>query len=199
MWWEPLLLLGSSSRVHWAVDMGGGRRSDRRLGIDDHLVGRAGLTVPAGGDSDLHQRLLSRPGVWHSSERAAARHLTDGRLGPTLALDWDAGSGTKILLELIDVRSVVNGGAGVWQATLTPSLSGKLVLSRAELASSLSLLLERLLLLGVGVADLDLQLLASRLDRVVVECLDDFFARVTRVEAAAKDQCLGQRSESWSD
>ena len=55
-------------------------------------------------------------------------------------------------------------------------LGGVFVLSRAELASGGGLLLELLLLLGVGKANLNGVLFASDVDFVVVEFLDDFLA-----------------------
>ena len=45
------------------------------------------------------------------------------------------------------------------------------------------LLLQRLLLLGVGEPDLDLELFAGRRDGMVVEDLDDLIACIARVEA----------------
>lgn len=110
--------------------------------------------------------------------------MTNGRLCPTLALDWDAGGGTEVLLELVGVVGLRMGGrAGERDASLAPCLSGVLILSRAELTSCLRLLLERLLLLGVGISDLDLHFLAARLERVVVEIPDDIFAGLARLEA----------------
>ena len=50
----------------------------------------------------------------------------------------------------------------------------------------MGLLLERLLLLGVGVADLDLEFFSGSLDGVVVECLDDLLAIFPALEAAIK-------------
>ena len=117
--------------------------------------------------------------------------MADGRLSPALVLERDGSVVAKVLLELVAFgggRIVVERGTGVGQPALTPSLSCILVLSRAELASSLGLLLERLLLLGVGVADLDLKLLAGSRDGTVVERLDDLFASVAVLEAA-ETQC----------
>lgn len=56
------------------------------------------------------------------------------------------------------------------------SLSSILVLGRAELTSGSCLLLELLLLLSVGKADLNRVLFAANVDLVVVELLDDFLA-----------------------
>jgi hypothetical protein len=113
--------------------------------------------------------------------------MTNGRLCPTLTLDWNAG-GAKILLKLI---GVVDGsmicGASIWDAALAPGLSSELILSGAELASGLSLLLERLLLLCVGVSDLNLHFFAVVLDGEVVELLDDFFAGLSRLESDQVD------------
>jgi hypothetical protein len=55
-------------------------------------------------------------------------------------------------------------------------LSGILVLGRTELAGSGCLLLEVLLLLSVGEANLDRVLFTADVDLVVVELLDDFLA-----------------------
>ena len=55
------------------------------------------------------------------------------------------------------------------------------------MAGSLGLLLELLLLLGVGEPDPDLELFALRLDGVIVEGLDDLFAVSTGLEAV--DEC----------
>ena len=59
-----------------------------------------------------------------------------------------------------------------------------LELSGAELARSSSLLLQHLLLVGVGVTDLDRMLVAAILgDRSVVELLHDFLADISGLEA----------------
>lgn len=55
-------------------------------------------------------------------------------------------------------------------------LSGILVLGRTELAGGGCLLLEVLLLLSVGEANLDRVLFTADVDLVVVELLDDFLA-----------------------
>lgn len=55
-------------------------------------------------------------------------------------------------------------------------LGGILVLSRAELTGGSSLLLELLLLLSVGEANLDRVLFTANVDLVVVELFDDFLA-----------------------
>ena len=55
-------------------------------------------------------------------------------------------------------------------------LGGILVLSRAELTGGGCLLLELLLLLSVGEANLDCVLFAADVDLVVIELLDDFLA-----------------------
>merc|ERR1712070_1027249 len=65
----------------------------------------------------------------------------------------------------------------------TPCLSCVLILGRAELASGLRLLLERFLLLGVGIPDLDLKVFAVGLDGVVAEGFDDLFASIAGLEA----------------
>lgn len=75
------------------------------------------------------------------------------------------------------------------ETTLTstaPCLGCKLVLGRAELASRLCLLLERFLLLCVGVANLNLQFVGSGTDAEVVERPDDLFTGITRLEAAVR-------------
>jgi hypothetical protein len=56
------------------------------------------------------------------------------------------------------------------------SLSGVLVLGRAELASCGRLLLQVLLLLSIGKANLDRVFFAADVDLVVVELLDHFLA-----------------------
>ena len=55
-------------------------------------------------------------------------------------------------------------------------LSGILVLGRAELTGGSCLLLELLLLLSVGEANLNRVLFTANVDFVVVELLDDFLA-----------------------
>lgn len=55
-------------------------------------------------------------------------------------------------------------------------LGGILVLSRAELTGGGCLLLELLLLLSVGEANLDCVLFTANVDLVVVELFDDFLA-----------------------
>lgn len=64
------------------------------------------------------------------------------------------------------------------------SLSSVLVLGGPELTGSSCLLLELLLLLRVGIADLDRVLLAAGLDLVIVEFSDDFFTNSSRLETA---------------
>ena len=137
-----------------------------------------------GGDVDLDQRRLG--GVaGQAAERAAAGKSTSAVLSPALTLDGNVGGGAKVLLELVAVLAVVAIGASVCQAALAPGLSGVLVFCRAELTGSLSLLLERLLLLGVGVANLNLKLFAvGVLDGVVVEVLDNLLTRITCLEAS---------------
>lgn len=170
--------------------MHGDRRADDSLRVCSKIGSSLGLlTLGAGGDVDLDERGLRAVGVRQTTERAATGDLTQGGLSPTLALDGNGGGSAEILLKLVDARSVVDGRAGKGKTPLTPGLRGEFVLGRAELASGLRLLLERLLLVRVGVADLDLQLLATSLDAVVVERLDDFFARVTRLEAAFNVSC----------
>lgn len=131
---------------------------------------------------------MSTARVWQGSEWAAAGDLTNGGLSPALALNGHGRSGAEVLVELVgSALVVVNGGAGIWETALTPSLGGVLVLCGTELASGLGLLLERLLLLGIGETDLDLKVLALRLDGVVVEGLDDLLTSVARFKAANSD------------
>lgn len=85
---------------------------------------------------------------------------------------------------------LVQGGAGVRQPPLAPCLSGVLVLGGSELACSLCLLLQALLLLGVGEADLDLEVLALGLDVRVVERLDDLIAGIATLEAMKRCQSV---------
>ena len=103
-----------------------------------------------------------------------------------MVLDRHIGSGAEILVKLVAVRGGVVGRACVRKATLAPLLRGIFVFCGAELAGSLGLLLERFLLLGVGEADLNLELLAIGLDGVVVECLDNLITSVTAVEAGGR-------------
>ena len=89
-------------------------------------------------------------------------------------MDWDANCGAQELLELVGVAGVANRGtARERELIATPYLGGVLILSGSELASSLGLLLQRLLVLSVGISDLDLDVLAAGLDGVIVEVLDD--------------------------
>ena len=181
-----LLLLRGCSRFDGAVGVGSGRRRARRLRLDGGLVSRAHLAILACGHAGLSDRCLRIVGVRRGAKWAAARSMTDGGLGPTLVLEGHSGSVAEVLLELVAVGvlgGVVERGASVRQPALTPGLSGVLILGRAELASGLGLLLERLLLGGVGVADLDLELLGGGLDGVVVEGSDDFFTSLTVLEA----------------
>ena len=178
---SSLLLLRAGSGVDWAVVRNGGRAGYHWFGIRGLDWRRGNTSIASGSEIDLHQRLLRRAVVWSCPKRAATRQMANGRLCPTLALDWNTG-GAKILLELIGVVGMI-GGTSIWDAALAPGLSSELILSRAELASSLSLLLERLLLLGVGVTDLNLHLFAVGCDGEVVEILDDIFAGLTRLES----------------
>jgi len=183
---RPLLLLGSCSRCDRTVGVGGGGRCAHRLGFDDRLVSRTHLAFLARGDIGLGDRCLRIVGVRHGTQWAAARSMADGGLSPTLVLEGHCGAIAEILLELVAVgalSSVVERGTSVRQSALTPGLSGVFVLGRAELASSLGLLLEGLLLRGVGVADLDLKLLGGGLDGVIVEGSDDFFTSLAVLEA----------------
>jgi hypothetical protein len=182
-----LLLLRGCSRFDRTVGVGSGGRRAHRLRIDGGLVSRTHLAFLACGDVGLGDRCLRVVGVRHSTKWAAARSMTDGGLGPTLVLEGHSGTVAEVLLELIALGvlgGVVERGACVRESALTPGLSGVLILSRAELASGLSLLLEGLLLGGVGVADLDLKLLGCGLDGVVVEGSDDFLTSLAVLEAA---------------
>lgn len=98
--------------------------------------------------------------------------------------------GTEVIIKLVGVsiailRSILHAST-TREATLV-SLSCKLVLGRTELTSSGSLLLEVLLLLSVGIADLDDMVLAVDLDGLVVEGSDDFFAGVAGLEAVGNN------------
>jgi len=170
--------------------VGGSGRGRQRLGVDGRILARARVGFSGSGCVGLGGlRLRLGVGERNSTEWAAARSMADGGLSPALILEWDGSVVAKVLLELVAFGGwgiVVEGGAGVGQPALTPGLSCVLVLGRAELASSLGLLLERLLLLGVGIADLDLELLGGSRDGTVVECPDDLFASVAVLEAAEK-------------
>jgi hypothetical protein len=171
-----LLLLRSCGRFDRAVGVGSGGRWAHRLRIDGGLVSRTQLAFLACGDVGLGSRRLRVVGVRH-------------------------GTVAEVLLELVAVGvlgSVVERGASVRQSALTPGLSGVLVLGRAELASGLGLLLEGLLLGGVGVADLDLELLGGGLDGVVVEGSDDFFTSLTVLEAT-EEVSMDHRKDSNDD
>lgn len=177
--------------------MGSGGRCARRLRVDDGLFSRTNVAFLTGSDVGLGGRCLSIVGVRHGAEWAATGGMTNGGLCPALVLEGHRGVISQVLLEVVAVGalgSVVERGASVWQPTLTPGLSGVLVLCRAELASSLSLLLEGLLLRGVGVADLDLKFLGGGLDGVVVEGSDDFFTSITVLEAT-RDVSVKQSNE----
>ena len=168
--------------------MGRGRRCSQRLGVDGRILARAGVGFGSGSRLGLG-RLCLRLGVGERNgpERAAARSMADCRLSPALVLERNSSVVAKVLLELVAFggrRILVERSTGVRQPALTPGLSCVLVLGRAELASSLGLLLERLLLLGVGVANLDLELLGGSRNRTVVERLDDLFASLAVLEAA---------------
>ena len=168
--------------------MGGSGRRSQRLGVDGGILTRARGGFGGRGRLSLGRLCLRLVvGERNGTERAAARSMADGRLSPALVLERDGSVVAKVLLKLVAFAGgcvVVERGAGVGEPALTPGLSCVLVLSRAELASSLGLLLERLLLLGVGVADLDLELLGGSRDGTVVECLDDLLASLTVLEAA---------------
>jgi len=196
-----LLLLRSCGRFDWAVGVGSGGRWAHRLRIDGGLVSRTQLAFLACGDVGLGSWCLRVVGVRHGTKRAAARSMTDGGLSPTLVLEGHSGAVAEVLLELVAVGvlgSVVERGASVRQSALTPGLSGVLVLGRAELASGLGLLLEGLLLGGVGIADLDLELLGGGLDGVVVEGSDDFFTSLTVLEAT-EEVSMDHRKDSNDD
>jgi len=187
------LLVGSNSGGgNGSGGVGRSRRRRQRLGIDGRVLARARSGF--GGRSGVSLgRLCLRLGVGerNGTEWATARSMADGRLSPALVLERDSSIVAKVLLELVALGGwciVVERSAGVGKPALTPGLGCVLVLSGAELASSLGLLLERLLLLGVGVADLDLELLGGSRDGTVVERLDDLFASVAALKAA-ETQC----------
>ena len=179
----PSLLLGSGAGVHGAGGLDGGRRGDCELGIGVLSTG-CGL-IASGGDVNLNQRRLRCSVGGQGAQRAAAWQRASAVLGPTLVLNRHGGAGAEILLELVAVGGVIDSGAGVRDAATAPSLRGIFVLSGTELTGSLSLLFQRLLLLRVGVADLNLKFLAVRRNRVVVEGLNDLFAGGTSVESVA--------------
>jgi hypothetical protein len=184
---SALLLLGTGSGVDRAVVRNGRRAGYHWFGIRGLGWRRGDTSIASGGDIDLYHWLLRGAVVGGGPERAATWQMANGRLCPTLALDWNAG-GAKILLELVGVvvGSMIRG-ASIWDAALAPGLSSELILSGAELASGLSLLLERLLLLCVGVSDLNLHFFTIVLDGEVVELLDDLFAGLTRLESDQVD------------
>ena len=172
--------------------MGRGRRRSQRLGLDRRILTRARVGVSGGSGLGLGRLCLRLVvGERYGTKWAAARSMADGRLSPALILERDGSVVSKVLLKLVAFGGgciVVERSAGVGQPALTPGLSCVLVLGRAELASSLSLLLERLLLLGIGVTDLDLELLGGSWDGTVVERLDDLFASLAILETA-EAQC----------
>jgi hypothetical protein len=199
---HALLLLRDRSRFDRTVGVGSGGRWAHRLRIDGGLVTGHQLAFLACGDVGLSGRCLRIVGVRHSTKRAATGSMTDGGLGPTLVLEGHSGAVAEVLLELVavGVLGVVERGASVRQPALTPGLSGVLVLGRTELAGGLGLLLERLLLGGVGVADLDLELLGGGLDGVVVESSDDFFTSITVLEATRRSAWItgGRRTATMA-
>jgi hypothetical protein len=67
-------------------------------------------------------------------------------------------------------------------------LGGILVLGRAELTGGGCLLLELLLLLSVGEANLDRVLFTTDVDLVVIELLDDFLADRSGLETGKECQ-----------
>ena len=85
----------------------------------------------------------------------------------------------------------MSGGTSIRKTALAPGLRGILVLCGAKLASSLRLLLQRLLLLSIGVSNLYLKFFAAGCDRMVIERLDDIFARVTGVKAECMVSDIG--------
>ena len=167
---------------------------DGSLGADGlNRVGRShgGLRVGFSGSGAL-SILASRACRGHSSGRliakgAAARGLTEHGLRPALT----SRSGAEVLLKCdrgVDVDVV----SGRWKTVVPPDRSGILVLRRSKLTSSLRLLLERLLLLGIGIADLNLHFFTGRCDGVIVEGLDDLLTRVTILKTgrqSAKSSC----------
>lgn len=178
----------------WCGGMRSGWRCGYGLGVNTGF-NRRGLDLSASGRVDLGGGRLGSSSVWHtlhSAERRSTWHLADGRLSPALALYGDRGSSPEILIELVGalrVKAHCSWGRGR-QATLAPCLGSVLVLRRPELAGSLGLLLERLLLLSVCEPDLDLELLAGALDGVIVEGLDDLVARVTTLKTVSSRSVL---------
>ena len=187
--WSASLLVGSNcGGGDGSACVGSSGRGSNRLGVNSRVLVRARVGFGGRGCVGLGRLCLRLVvGERNGTEWAAARSMADGRLSPALVLERNGSVVAKVLLELVALGGwciVVERGAGVGESALTPGLSCVLVLSRAELASSLGLLLERLLLLGVGVADLNLELLGGGRDGTVVERLDDLFASVAVLEAA---------------
>lgn len=96
-------------------------------------------------------------------------------------------SGVEISLELVGVLAVA-GGSVRQRTTLTPGLGGVLVLGRPELAGGGSRLLQRLLFLCVGIANLDQKILVTGLDWSVVEILDHLLTVFLGLEAVGHCQ-----------
>jgi hypothetical protein len=186
-------LLGSGAGINWAVRLDRSRRGHSCLRVCCFSTGSGVSSIATRGDIDLNERRLRCSGSRQATERATARESAVAVLSPTLALDRDVGSGAKVLLELIAIYGVMVDGAGERKLSTTPSLRRILVLSGAELASGLCLLFERLLFLGVGVANLDLKLLAIRRDGMVVERLDDLFTRLAVLEPMGESAWGGCR------
>lgn len=110
-----------------------------------------------------------------------------------VALYLPNNSSVGLLQEGLELISRLGGRTNavetIWwwveEASATSFHAAILELSGTELTSSSSLLLKHLLLVCVGVADLhDVFLTTLLRDRCVVECLDDFFADITRLETA---------------
>lgn len=96
---------------------------------------------------------------------------------------------TKVGLKLISTRRgiLLSRDTTLHLSSLEPvsvSSGCKFVLGRTELTGGSSGLLQVLLLLGIGIADLDGMLLVVGLDGFVVEGPDDLFAVGARLEAS---------------
>lgn len=107
-------------------------------------------------------------------------------VGPTLGLKRRSiGDSVQVLIELVARRSLVVavGRSSRRESNLTPSLGGVLVLGGAKLTSCMSLLLQGLLLLCIGIADLNLRLFDVLIDVLVAKALDDLLAGITVLES----------------
>jgi hypothetical protein len=102
----------------------------------------------------------------------------------------------QVVLELVDDRSSSSANGSLetlgrlrWEHTSAKSLgTAELELCSTKLTSSGCLLLQKLLLMSVRVANLDHMVLSAwLLDNSIVELLDDIFADVTRFETTSSE------------